>query len=90
MESYFGALLQLPCLRGVCELSVTPYLREQATWSRLVSRRQRHQDVFFHMGRLVQRRIALDDLAVLADQKLGEVPIDGLAVQQAGNLLARA
>ena len=60
-----------------------------ANYAATASQRQRSLNVFGHVRRFVERRIALDDLAVLADQKLGEVPFDGLAVQQAGNLLAR-
>ena len=56
----------------------------------MTSRRQRCLNIFGHVRGFVERRIALDDLAVFADQKLGEVPFDGFAAQQAGNLLARA
>ena len=38
---------------------------------------------------LVHGGIALDDTAITADQKLGEVPFDGLAAQQAGGFSAQ-
>ena len=67
--------------------AVETYLANHAATA---SRGQRCLNVFGHVCGFVERRIAFDDLVVLVDQKLGEVPFDGLAAQQAGNLLARA
>src|SRR3954469_12855836 len=48
--------------------------------------RERGFDVALQrLGRIV-RRVALDDLAVLADQELGEVPLDRLGAEDSGRL----
>src|SRR5262245_61516363 len=51
------------------------------------SRCQRGFDVAGQLGRLVLRRIALDGLAVAADQELGEIPLDRLRAEHTGCLL---
>ena len=42
---------------------------------------QRRLNIPRQLLRRVLRRVAADHLAVLADQKLGEIPLDGLAAQ---------
>ena len=51
---------------------------------------QRLLDILRQRSRRIGGRIALDHLAVLADQELGEVPLDGLAAQQARRFVRSA
>src|SRR3974390_692011 len=53
------------------------------------SGRERGLEVGAHRLRRVRGGVALDDLAVLADQELGEVPLDRLAAEQARLLLGQ-
>src|SRR5947208_192850 len=50
---------------------------------------ERGLDVGAHRLGRVGRRVALDDLAVLADQELGEVPLDRLRAEKARLLLGQ-